>query len=87
MNNYFYGSEMILEYDNIDEAIRDLRRYVEDDDLYYQYVNKTKEKFDDVEIYNINHTLAIQKVLQEFKLLQKEMEKVKKDENIIEQEI
>lgn len=75
MNNYYAGSETILEYNNIDEAVRDLKNYIEYDEIYYKYINKTKEKFDDVEIYSINHILALLKLIEEYKLLKKEVEK------------
>ena len=81
MNNYFYSGEVILDYDNIDKAIRDLRSYIEYDEIYNQYINKTKEKFDDTEIYCINHILALEKLLEEYKKIKKEMEKIN-NENI-----
>ena len=87
MNNYFYGGEVILDYDNIDRAIRDLRSYIEYDETYSQYINKTKEKFDDTEIYCINHILALIKLLEEYKIMKKEMEKINNDKDIIKKKI
>ena len=87
MNNYFYGNEVVLDYSNIDVALRDLKNYIEYDETYYQYANKTKEKFDDAEIYSINHILALLKLIEEYKNLKKEMEKMNNDKNIIKKEI
>lgn len=81
MNNYFTSSETILEYNTIDEALKDIKNYIEYDDTYNKYLLKQKEKFDDAEIYCINHILALKKVLEEFKIIKKEMEKMNNDKD------
>lgn len=78
MNNYFYGNETIQDYSNIEDAIRDLKRYIEEDDTYNQYINGTRKEFDDADKYCINHILAIIKMLEEYKKIKKEMEKISK---------
>jgi len=81
MNNYFTSSETILEYNTIDEALKDIKNYIEYDDTYNKYLLKQKEKFDDAEIYSINHILALKKILEEFKIIKKEMEKMNNDKD------
>ena len=77
-DNYNFKGEVVKEYETTESAIRDLRKYIEDDDVYYKYINNIKEKYDDVDIYEINHINSILKLIEQYQILKKEMEKISK---------
>jgi hypothetical protein len=77
-DNYNFKGEVVKEYETAESAIRDLRKYIEDDDVYYKYINNIKEKYDDVDIYEINHINSILKLIEQYQILKKEMEKMNK---------
>ncbi len=77
-DNYNFKGEVVKEYETAESAIRDLRKYIEDDDVYYKYINNIKEKYDDVDIYEINHINSILKLIEQYQILKREMEKMSK---------
>jgi hypothetical protein len=77
-DNYNFKGEVVKEYETAESAIRDLRKYIEDDDVYYKYINNIKEKYDDVDIYEINHINSILKLIEQYQILKREMEKISK---------
>ena len=70
-----YKNERLKEYYTVDEAIIELKEYINNDYTYEQYLNDKTFKPNEPEILNINHIKAIIKLMEEIKKTRKESEK------------
>lgn len=77
-DNYNFKGEVVKEYEFVESAIKDLNEYIKNDEIYTKYIEKTKENFDDFEIFCINHVKSIKKLLEEYKYIKEEMERIVK---------
>ena len=76
-----YKNERLKEFYTIEEAIVELKEFINNDYTYEQYLNDKTFKPDEPEILNINHIKAIVKLIEEYKNIRKERENEQNDNN------
>ena len=75
-----YKNEYLKEYSTIDEAIIELKEFVNNDYTYERYLKDKTYKPDETEILNINHIKAIVKLIEQFKnIREKEYKNIRKE--------
>lgn len=76
--SYNFKGEVVKEYENVNSAIRDLYEYIKNDLVYEKYLQDGIKGKNDEEIYCINHIKAIKRLIEEYKKIKEEMEKLNK---------